>query len=67
MTIPVPFGSKMQIPPKNHHLLATQQKLYKKVYLLIKIPENFRWVQVGGGGGGSEDSMDHYNPEVAEK
>lgn len=66
MTIPVPFGSKMQIPPKNHHLLATQQKLYKKVYLLIKILENFQ-VGSGGEGRGSEESMDHYNPEVAEK
>ena len=28
--IPVPYGSKLHIPPTNYHLLAAQQEPYKK-------------------------------------
>ena len=28
--IPVPYGSKLYIPPTNYHLLTAQQEPYKK-------------------------------------
>ena len=28
--IPVPYGSKLHIPPANYHLLAAQQEPHKK-------------------------------------
>ena len=34
--IPVPYGSKLHIPPTNYHLLAAQQEPYKKAYPLTK-------------------------------
>ena len=36
MQMPVPYGSKLHIPPTNYHLLAVQREPYKKAYLLTK-------------------------------
>ena len=36
INLPVPYGSKLHIPPTNYHLLAAQQEPYKKAQLLTK-------------------------------
>ena len=36
MANPVPYGSKLHIPPINYHLLAAQQEPYKKSLTLNK-------------------------------
>ena len=42
---PVPYGSKLQLLPTNHHLLvlSTQQDPYKKAYLLMKNVQDISW------------------------
>ena len=39
--IPVPYGSKLHIPPTNLLLLAAKQESYKVAYLLTKNIEEF--------------------------
>ena len=34
--IPVPYGSKLSIPPTSYPLPAAEQEPYKKAYLLAK-------------------------------
>ena len=45
--MPVPYGSKLHIPPASYHLLAVQQEPYNKVHLLTKT-ENLLWNKMSG-------------------
>ena len=55
--MPVPYGSKLDIPATKYYLLAAQKEPYKKVYSLTKNIDEFYGGphgEVGGGGGGAE-------------
>ena len=60
--MPVPYGSKLDIPATKYYLLDAQKEPYKKVYSLTKNIDEFyggpmgKW---GGGGGGGGRKMDH--------
>ena len=37
--VPVPYGSMLNIPPTNSHLLAAKQEQYQKAHLLMENTE----------------------------